>query len=94
MSGFVHPEWRRKGIGRALQDWLEKYIFPAEARNVNEKYVIWGTRLALVFACIMVGTVSALGPHLLRLVEGSDRPAVRRRAPSACSRTASRRWCS
>jgi mycothiol synthase len=23
MSGFVHPQWRRKGIGRALQDWLE-----------------------------------------------------------------------
>ncbi|HEX2714430.1 MAG TPA: amidohydrolase [Candidatus Acidoferrales bacterium] len=29
-----------------LQDWLEKYIFPAEARNVTEDFVIWGTRLA------------------------------------------------
>ena len=29
-----------------LQDWLEKYIFPAEARNVTEEFVIWGTRLA------------------------------------------------
>jgi len=30
-----------------LQDWLEKFIFPAEARNVNPDFVRWGTRLAL-----------------------------------------------
>jgi 5-methylthioadenosine/S-adenosylhomocysteine deaminase len=29
-----------------LQDWLEKYIFPAEARNVSRDFVLWGTRLA------------------------------------------------
>jgi 5-methylthioadenosine/S-adenosylhomocysteine deaminase len=29
-----------------LQDWLEKYIFPAEARNVTPDFVRWGTRLA------------------------------------------------
>jgi 5-methylthioadenosine/S-adenosylhomocysteine deaminase len=29
-----------------LNDWLHKYIFPAEARNVNEEFVRWGTRLA------------------------------------------------
>ena len=29
-----------------LQDWLEKYIFPAEARNVTPDFVLWGTRLA------------------------------------------------
>src|SRR5437773_4028318 len=29
-----------------LQDWLEKYIFPAEARNVSPDFVRWGTRLA------------------------------------------------
>jgi 5-methylthioadenosine/S-adenosylhomocysteine deaminase len=29
-----------------LQDWLEKYIFPAEAKNVNPEFVRWGTRLA------------------------------------------------
>src|SRR5215831_16352414 len=28
-----------------LQEWLEKYIFPAEARNVNPEFVRWGTRL-------------------------------------------------
>ena len=30
-----------------LQDWLEKYIFPAEAKNVSPDFVRWGTRLAL-----------------------------------------------
>ena len=29
-----------------LQEWLEKYIFPAEAKNVTPDYVLWGTRLA------------------------------------------------
>jgi 5-methylthioadenosine/S-adenosylhomocysteine deaminase len=29
-----------------LNDWLYKYIFPAEAKNVNEEFVRWGTRLA------------------------------------------------
>jgi 5-methylthioadenosine/S-adenosylhomocysteine deaminase len=28
-----------------LMDWLQKYIFPAEARNVDEEFVRWGTRL-------------------------------------------------
>src|ERR1700676_2121846 len=30
----------------ALDEWLRKYIFPAEARNVTEEFVRWGTRLA------------------------------------------------
>jgi 5-methylthioadenosine/S-adenosylhomocysteine deaminase len=29
-----------------LTDWLYKYIFPAEAKNVTETFVRWGTRLA------------------------------------------------
>jgi 5-methylthioadenosine/S-adenosylhomocysteine deaminase len=29
-----------------LDDWLHKYIFPAEAKNVTEEFVRWGTRLA------------------------------------------------
>jgi 5-methylthioadenosine/S-adenosylhomocysteine deaminase len=28
-----------------LDDWLRKYIFPAEAKNVTEEFVRWGTRL-------------------------------------------------
>jgi 5-methylthioadenosine/S-adenosylhomocysteine deaminase len=31
-----------------LQEWLEKYIFPAEAKNVDREFVRWGTRLALL----------------------------------------------
>ena len=29
-----------------LQDWLTKFIFPAEAKNVTPDFVLWGTRLA------------------------------------------------
>jgi len=29
-----------------LQDWLQNYIFPAEAKNVTPDFVQWGTRLA------------------------------------------------
>src|SRR3984893_8350503 len=29
-----------------LDEWLRKYIFPAEAKNVSEEFVRWGTRLA------------------------------------------------
>ena len=30
---------------KKLQDWLENYIFPAEAKNVTAEFVRWGTRL-------------------------------------------------
>ena len=33
---------------KTLQDWLQNYIFPAEARNVTEDYVECGTKLAIV----------------------------------------------
>jgi 5-methylthioadenosine/S-adenosylhomocysteine deaminase len=29
-----------------LQEWLNKFIFPAEAKNVDREFVRWGTRLA------------------------------------------------
>jgi 5-methylthioadenosine/S-adenosylhomocysteine deaminase len=32
----------------ALDEWLHKYIFPAEANNVTEDFVTWGTRLSLL----------------------------------------------
>src|SRR5215475_13851633 len=31
-----------------LQEWLEKYIFPAEAKNVDREFVRWGTRLGVL----------------------------------------------
>ena len=30
----------------SLQDWLEHYIFPAEAKNVTPEFVEWGAKLA------------------------------------------------
>jgi 5-methylthioadenosine/S-adenosylhomocysteine deaminase len=32
----------------SLDDWLHKYIFPAEAKNVDEDFVVWGTRLDML----------------------------------------------
>lgn len=40
-----------------LQDWLTKYIFPAEAKNVSEEFVRVGTRLGLA-EMIRGGTTS------------------------------------
>ena len=34
-----------------LQDWLTKFIFPAEAKNVTAEFVRWGTRLATWKCC-------------------------------------------
>lgn len=31
-----------------LQEWLDKFIFPAEAKNVDREFVRWGTRLAVM----------------------------------------------
>ena len=33
---------------RALEDWLKKFIFPAEARNVTPDFVSWGTKLSML----------------------------------------------
>ena len=40
-----------------LQDWLEKYIFPAEAKNVDREFVRWGTRLGLL-EMVLSGTTT------------------------------------
>jgi 5-methylthioadenosine/S-adenosylhomocysteine deaminase len=40
-----------------LMDWLQKYIFPAEAKNVDEQFVRWGTRLGCL-EMIMAGTTT------------------------------------
>lgn len=33
---------------RRLDEWLTKFIFPAEAKNVDAEFVRWGTRLACI----------------------------------------------
>jgi 5-methylthioadenosine/S-adenosylhomocysteine deaminase len=32
----------------SLDEWLQKYIFPAEARNVSPEFVEWGTKLGVL----------------------------------------------
>jgi 5-methylthioadenosine/S-adenosylhomocysteine deaminase len=49
INGHTHvPMTLFRGIhdNVTLNDWLYKYIFPAEAKNVTEEFVRWGTRLA------------------------------------------------
>jgi 5-methylthioadenosine/S-adenosylhomocysteine deaminase len=53
VPGFVNahthvPMTLFRGIAddRDLMDWLTKFIFPAEAKNVDREFVKWGTRLA------------------------------------------------
>ena len=40
-----------------LQDWLEKFIFPAEAKNVTADFVRWGTRLGCL-EMLLCGTTT------------------------------------
>jgi 5-methylthioadenosine/S-adenosylhomocysteine deaminase len=53
LPGFVNahthvPMTLFRGIAddRELMDWLQHFIFPAEAKNVDRDFVKWGTRLA------------------------------------------------
>ena len=51
INGHTHaPMTLLRGLADdvTLQVWLQKYIFPAEARNITEDFVTWGTRLALL----------------------------------------------
>ena len=50
INGHTHiPMTLMRGLKDdvVLDDWLHKFIFPAEARNVTEDYVRWGSRLGL-----------------------------------------------
>jgi 5-methylthioadenosine/S-adenosylhomocysteine deaminase len=50
INGHTHvPMTLMRGLKDdvTLDDWLRKFIFPAEAKNVTELYVRWGTRLAM-----------------------------------------------
>ena len=50
INGHTHvPMTLMRGLidDVVLDDWLRKYIFPAEARNVDEDFVRWGSRLGL-----------------------------------------------
>ena len=49
--------YRGLGDDLALMDWLQKYIFPAEAKTVSPAFVRTGTRLA-VLEMIRSGTTT------------------------------------
>jgi 5-methylthioadenosine/S-adenosylhomocysteine deaminase len=64
LPGFVNahthvPMTLLRGIAddRDLMDWLQNFIFPAEAKNVNEEFVKVGTRLAAA-EMILSGTTT------------------------------------
>jgi 5-methylthioadenosine/S-adenosylhomocysteine deaminase len=51
INGHAHAAMSLfRGIAEdhSLNDWLQKYIFPAEARNVDEEFVLWGARLGVL----------------------------------------------
>ena len=51
INGHAHAAmslFRGFADDHSLDDWLQKYIFPAEAQNVTEDFVEWGTRLSMV----------------------------------------------
>lgn len=64
MPGFIDththaPMVLFRGIAddMRLQEWLEKFIFPAEARNVDREFVRWGTRMACL-EMMLAGTTT------------------------------------
>jgi 5-methylthioadenosine/S-adenosylhomocysteine deaminase len=51
INGHMHAAmslFRGVAEDHSLDDWLQRYIFPAEARNVTEDFVLWGTRLGVL----------------------------------------------
>jgi 5-methylthioadenosine/S-adenosylhomocysteine deaminase len=58
-----------------LDDWLRKYIFPAEARNVTEEYVRWGSRLALA-EMIRSGTTTFADMYYFEDAEAEETKAA------------------
>jgi 5-methylthioadenosine/S-adenosylhomocysteine deaminase len=51
INGHMHAAmslFRGVAEDHSLDDWLQHYIFPAEARNVTEDFVLWGTRLGVL----------------------------------------------
>jgi 5-methylthioadenosine/S-adenosylhomocysteine deaminase len=51
INGHAHAAmslFRGVAEDHSLDDWLQKYIFPAEARNVTEEFVLWGARLGVL----------------------------------------------
>ena len=51
INGHAHAAmslFRGVAEDHSLNNWLQRYIFPAEARNVTEDFVLWGSRLGVL----------------------------------------------
>src|SRR4051794_13053953 len=68
----------------ALMDWLQKYIFPAEAKTVSPEFVRIGTRLA---ALEMIESARRPSPTCIT----SRRRSPRRRSRPGCAACSARR---
>ncbi|MEP6538454.1 MAG: amidohydrolase family protein [Bryobacteraceae bacterium] len=58
-----------------LQDWLTKFIFPAEAKNVNPEFVRWGTRLACL-EMLLSGTTTYVDMYYFEEVIAEETKAA------------------
>lgn len=54
-----------------LMDWLQNYIFPAEAACLNEQFVLWGTRLSLL-EMIRGGTTTIVDMYMFERVVAEE----------------------
>jgi len=58
-----------------LDDWLRRFIFPAEAKNVTEDFVRWGSRLALA-EMIRSGTTTYADMYYFEDAEAEEAKAA------------------
>ena len=58
-----------------LQDWLTKFIFPAEAKNVTAEFVRWGTRLACL-EMLLSGTTTYVDMYYFEEIVAEETKAA------------------
>src|SRR5580704_15674588 len=78
INGHTHiPMTLMRGLKDdvTLDDWLRKFIFPAEAHNVTEDYVRWGSRLALA-EMIRSGTTTFADMYYFEDAEAEETKAA------------------
>ena len=92
LPGFVNahthvPMTLFRGIAddRDLMDWLQHFIFPAEAKNVDRDFVKWGTRLAAA------EMIALRHDHVHRHVLLRERHRAPRRRRPGCAACSARR---
>jgi len=91
INGHAHAAmslFRGVAEDHSLDDWLQRYIFPAESRNVTEDFVFWGTRLGVLE--MLRGGVTTYAK--MYYFETWSRASPRKPGCAACS--ARRSWIS